>query len=110
MRSFKTLSIITSSLLIAFSPINCLPAQAGAGDVLLGAAAGMAVGAMIAGSARPEYRGRVHHASHPAAHRNDRHAAPSHAAPSRAQATGGGDPFAGASHNPAPVTTPARYQ
>jgi hypothetical protein len=69
----------------------------------------MALGAMIAGSARPYYyRGRVHrvhHASHPAAHRSVRHTAPS-----RSQASGGGDPFAGASHDPAPVTTPARYQ
>ena len=96
---------------IALSPMGVAPARAGGTDALIGAMAGVAVGAMIAGSMAhgdqgPRYRYHTRHAYARAPHY---HAA-RHVSPTHTRAAGSSDPFAGASHAPAPVSTPARYQ
>jgi hypothetical protein len=82
-------------------PLTSMPAHAGGGDALFGAMAGMAVGAMIAGSAGNggyhRYRASRRVASH--------HVAKKRVAPTQTTTVHAKDPFAGA-----PQTTPTRYQ
>ena len=109
MNIFK--SSLVSALLIALvtSPLGNAPAKAGAAEAVFGAVAGVALGAMIAGAMRPHYRSRgSYHSAH---HRAERHhAVARHSAHHGTNTAIRSDPFAGASHSSAPVTTPARYQ
>jgi hypothetical protein len=101
MNFFKSSVAYVVSAGLVLVPLTSMPARAGGGDALFGAMAGMAVGAMIAGSARGggyhRYQARRRVASH--------HVAKKHAAPSETTTVNAKDPFAGA-----PQTTPARYQ
>jgi hypothetical protein len=109
MKISKKLIVYTLLASIALSPIGVAPARAGGADALIGAMAGVAVGAMIAGSMAHAGQGPRYHTRHAYARQPHYHAA-RHVAPRHTRAAGTGDPFAGASHAPAPVSTPARYQ